>query len=332
LEEFFTAHWRAYPKPRAAAQIAPPARARLKLEAAMADMISCLAPVGDQCGEAATWSPSEQALYWTDVNRFLVHRRDWVSGAVTSFFFDEPCVALMCTPTPGEILVALGSRLICWRAADDHRRAAGFDLPDWPAVRLNDGRSAPNGDIMIGSMANNVGADGAPGACEGFQGALYRLARTGVATRLFGDIGISNTVCFSPDQRWFYFGDSKRNVIWRFAYDAATGALGEREPYFADFTRGEPDGSAIDADGYLWNCRWGGGCIVRVAPGGAVDRVIEMPVSNITTCCFAGADLRTLAITTAAMQTPKFERLAGGLFAMAAPVAGAPIAPAQWPG
>jgi sugar lactone lactonase YvrE len=298
----------------------------------MAPALTCLAPVGDQCGEAATWCAIEQALYWTDVNRFLVHRRDWASGAVNSFLFDEPCVALMCTPEPGELLVALGSRLIRWRAQDDRRRPAGFALQDWPAVRLNDGRSAPNGDILIGSMANNVGVDGAPQPCEGFVGALYRLARTGAVQRLFGDIGISNTVCFSPDSRWFYFGDSKRNVIWRFAYDQATGELGAREPFFADFARGEPDGSAIDADGFLWNCRWGGGCIVRVAPDGGVDRVIEMPVSNITTCCFAGPGLRTLAITTAAMQTPKYERLAGGLFGLEAPIAGAAIAPALWPG
>jgi sugar lactone lactonase YvrE len=53
-----------------------------------------------------------------------------------------------------------------------------------------------------------------------------------------------------------------------------------------------------------------------------------MPVRNVTTCEFGGADLRTLFITTAAMMTSGYERLAGSLFAFAAPAPGLPTLPA----
>ncbi len=288
--------------------------------------LTCIAPVGDQCGEAATWSAGEQALYWTDVNRFLVHRLDWASRAVRTWLFDEPCVALFLTLTPGVLLVALGSRLLEWTPHTDERRDFGFAEPNWPAVRLNDGRAGPAGEIWIGSMANNVGADGTPGACEGFEGSLYRVRAGAPAQVIKTEIGIANTVCFSPDRRHFYFGDSKRNVIWR--YDYKDGEISNETAFFAGFDRGAPDGSTIDAEGYLWNCRFGGGCVVRVAPDGAVDRIIEMPVRNITTCEFGGADLRTLFITTAAMMTSGYERLAGSLFAFAAPAPGLPTLPA----
>ena len=102
-------------------------------------------------------------------------------------------------------------------------------------------------------------------------------------------------------------------MIWSYDYDAATGAITNEAPFFQDFDRGLPDGSTVDAEGYLWNCRYYGGCIVRVAPDGRVDRVIEMPVKNITTCTFGGADLKTLYVTTAASPN---QRLAGGLFAI----------------
>ncbi|MFZ4071679.1 MAG: SMP-30/gluconolactonase/LRE family protein [Caulobacterales bacterium] len=298
--------------------------------------LTCVAPVGDQCGEAATWSIGEQALYWTDVNCFLVHRMDWASRAVRTWLFDEPCVALFLTPTPGVLIVALGSRLIVWTPNTDERRDFGFAERNWPEVRLNDGRPGPGGEIWIGSMANNVAADGAPGACEGFAGSLYRVCagaqnrgRAGALNRgragaqalvVKSGIGIANTVCFSPDRRHFYFGDSKRNTIWRF--DIKDGEIGNETVFFEGFDRGVPDGSTVDAEGYLWNCRFGGGCVVRVAPNGGVDRIIEMPVSNITTCEFGGPDLRTLFITTAAMMTPKYERLAGSLFALDVPAAG----------
>ena len=31
---------------------------------------TCCAPTGDTCGEGVLWSADEQAVYWTDINRF----------------------------------------------------------------------------------------------------------------------------------------------------------------------------------------------------------------------------------------------------------------------
>jgi sugar lactone lactonase YvrE len=137
-------------------------------------------------------------------------------------------------------------------------------------------------------------------------------------------VGISNTVAWSPDRRWFYFGDSLANVIWRYEYDPDTGVIGSERAFFEGFPRGLPDGSAMDSHGYLWNCRYYGGCIVRVAPTGSVDRVIEMPVKNITTCTFGGPDLRTLYITTASSEAPPTDRRAGGLYTLRCAVPGLP--------
>ena len=57
-------------------------------------------------------------------------------------------------------------------------------------------------------------------------------------------------------------------------------------------------------------------------PDGKIDRVIEMPVRNITTCTFGGADLKTLFVTTASIDAAPGERLAGGLFAIQCEVSG----------
>jgi len=280
-----------------------------------------VAPVGDRCGEAATWCAEEQALYWCDVNRFLIHRLDR-GESVSSWFFDEPVTALSLTDRAGELLVALGSRLVLWRPDDDSRRNHGFRLPDWPEARLNDGRAAPNGDLWIGSMGNNVGPDGEPGDVAPGLGVLMRIRSDGVSSIEKRDLGISNTVCWSPDRRTFYFGDTLRNTIWAYDYDAASGEIASERPFFAGFERGEPDGSCVDADGRLWNCRFGGSCVVCVGPDGRIEEILEMPVRNITTCAFGGPDLKTLYITTAAMMTTPSDRLAGSLFAYDAGVRG----------
>jgi sugar lactone lactonase YvrE len=286
------------------------------------DEIRCMAPVGDRCGEAATWSDDDGLLYWCDVNRFLIHALDHRTGAVRSWYFDEPVAAIALTTTKGVLLVALGSRLILWTPETNARKDHGFRCEGWPRARFNDGRAGPNGEFWIGSMSNNVGPKGEANDAEAGLGELYCVA-TGVPPKRFkAGIGISNTVCWSPDGTRFYFGDTMENAIR--VYDYGAGAISNERSFFAGFGRGRPDGSAMDSQGYLWNCRFDGGCIVRVAPSGKIDRVIEMPVRNITTCAFGGRDLRTLYITTASILGGHADRLAGSLFALDVDVPGLP--------
>jgi sugar lactone lactonase YvrE len=289
----------------------------------MLSEVRCIAPVGDRCGEAATWEEDENVLYWTDVNRFLIHALDARTNAVRSWLFDEPVVALSLTKDRDELLVALGSQLILWNRKTDARRNHGFRCSGWPDVRLNDGRAGPGGEFWIGSMANNVGRQGEANEAIAGKGELYRVIRS-APPKLFKDkLGISNTVAWSPDNRVFYFGDTMKNTIWAYDYDVSAMTISRERPFFSGFSRGHPDGSAVDSEGYLWNCRFGGGCVVRVAPDGTVDRVVEMPVRNITTCTFGGSDLRTLYITTASILTDQSDRLAGSLFALDVGVPGA---------
>jgi sugar lactone lactonase YvrE len=174
----------------------------------------------------------------------------------------------------------------------------------------------------MGSMRNNVNPDGSSGEAGGKDGVLFRLDPNGEITVWRRNIGISNTLGWSPDRKRFYFGDTIANIVWQYDYDLATGAIENERPFLEGFSRGLPDGSNVDSEGYVWNCRFFGGCIVRVAPDGIVDRVIEMPVRNITTCTFGGKDLKTLYVTTAKIESPAGDRLAGGLYAIATRVAG----------
>lgn len=60
-----------------------------------------------------------------------------------------------------------------------------------------------------------------------------------------------------------------------------------------------PDGSCMDSEGCLWNARFGGSCVVRITPQGKLDQVLELPVTNPTSCIFGGHDMRSLFITSA---------------------------------
>ena len=138
---------------------------------------------------------------------------------------------------------------------------------------------------------------------------------------LLSGLGIPNTLLWSDDGSLVHFGDSLDRTLYQFAIQA-DGQLGTADAWFGPHERGGPDGSAMDVEGYIWNARWDGSCLLRIAPDGGVDRVIELPVSRPTSCVFGGPDLTTLYITSAA--SPLEHPLDGAVLAIELDVPGKP--------
>ena len=203
----------------------------------------CVAPTGDACGEGAVWHALHEAVYWCDINRFLIHRYKLSDQTVRTWFFDEPVTALTRTDRSDVLAVILGSGVILWEPETDVRHEPLFCLQGWPRVRLNDARVDPRGSLWVGSMRNNVDSDGSGGEASGRDGILFRIDPDRKVTVWRRDIGISNTLAWSPDAKKFYFGDSLANVIWQYDYDATTGSISNERPFLQGFSRGLPDGS-----------------------------------------------------------------------------------------
>ncbi len=111
-----------------------------------------------------------------------------------------------------------------------------------------------------------------------------------------------------------------------FDTDPDTGTLSHRRRFVT--VGGVPDGLTLDAEGGLWVAIWGLGELRRYTPGGQLDTVVRLPVSQVTSAAFGGADLSTLYITTAREDfTPDHLREqphAGDIFACTPGVTGRP--------
>ena len=202
----------------------------------------CVAPTGDVCGEGAVWHAAHSAVYWTDINRFLIHRYTLADQCVRTWFFEEPVTALALTDRDEVLVVVLGSGVILWEPASDRPAQTHFyRLEGWPAVRLNDGRADPRGSMWVGSMRNNVNPDGSSGEAGGQDGILRRIDPDGRVTIHRRNIGISNTLGWSPDKKRFYTGDSLANVIWAYDYDPGSGEISKRTFVCSGF-RSRPSG------------------------------------------------------------------------------------------
>lgn len=142
----------------------------------------------------------------------------------------------------------------------------------------------------------------------GPNGALYRLDPDLSLHKLEGNITVSNGPCWSPDGNTFYFSDTWSGEIWAYDYDQNTGSISNKRVFTT--LQGDhfksADGSTVDEAGYLWNAQVYEGKLVRYTPQGEVDRVITMPVKNVTSVMFGGENLDILFVTS--MSKPPLSR------------------------
>ena len=258
-------------------------------------------PVSSQrfkLAEAPHWDRCEQALYWVDIAGFKALRSD--ARGFESWQFNEPVSAFIpCERGDALVTLASGVYRLDLRSARSAPALTLFADPD-PVFgnRPNEARCDAQGRLWLGTMQNNLDARGDDLPVDRVSGGLFCLEADGSVRQLLSQIGIANTLLWPPDTNQLLTADSLEGVIYRYPL-LPDGTLGVRDIWAGEHARGVPDGSATDSQGYVWNARWGGSCLLRYAPDGCVDSIIELPVSHPTSCTFGGADLQTLFVTSA---------------------------------
>jgi sugar lactone lactonase YvrE len=192
--------------------------------------------------------------------------------------------------------------------------------------RANDARCDAAGRLWLGTMQDNIGPAKEDLPVTRASGGLFRVDPDGTVTRWAEGVGIANALAFSPDGRVLYFGDSLANRIDAFDVEPTTGALSNRR-VFAEGGPGAPDGAAVDAEGCLWNARWGAARLIRYRPDGGVEREVPLPCAQPTSCAFGGPALRTLYVTSARAGLARPGPADGALLELAVEVPGLPANP-----
>ena len=240
-------------------------------------------------GECPTWDAHNHRLLFADIPAGRIHGFTPATGARATWHLPELLGSFgLCRS--GRLIVALRHRVVFYDPVTREITAL-TDAVDEPASnRLNDGKVAPDGSFWVGSMDTD--------SARRRTGKLYRVTPDGRITVKSEGYGVSNGLAWSPDGGLMYFGDTLENRIRTYRLDPDGGIVDSADFHVAGLA-GACDGSTLDAEGYLWNARFGAGCLIRFAPDGSVDARIDLPVTNPTSCCFGGSDLRTLYVTSA---------------------------------
>ncbi|QQQ51875.1 SMP-30/gluconolactonase/LRE family protein [Pseudomonas syringae] len=252
-------------------------------------MFKTLTDTTSLLGECPVWCERTERLFWTDIPGCELRALDPESGNVQRWSLPEPLGSFALTADEDVLLMGLASCLGYYTLSSG-RFSKIADTPGVPGTRINDGRCDRMGNFVFSTMD----------AGEQVQtiGRFHRLNAATLDTETLDlpAVAIPNSICFSPDGSTLYYADSLQGCISCCDYLSL-----ENQRVFTKKVDGQgaPDGSCIDAQGFLWNAEWGGSRVVRYSPDGKVDRVIESPCVQTTCPVLAGPGYATLYSTSA---------------------------------
>ena len=160
------------------------------------------------------------------------------------------------------------------------------------SVFANEPRMNQPNDIAIDSQGRLYASD--PN-WKANTGNLWRIDTDGKVTQLEANVGTTNGIEVSPNNKTLYVNESVQRNVW--AYDlSASGAISNKRLLikFPDFGM---DGMRCDAKGNLYITRHGKGTVAKVSPAGKLIREVTLIGKKPSNIAFGGKDGRTAYVT-----------------------------------
>ncbi len=151
----------------------------------------------------------------------------------------------------------------------------------------------PN-DLAIGANDILYASDPNWGASTG---QIWRVDTDGTVTLLEADMGTTNGIEVSPDEKVLYVNESAQRNVW--AYDLSPEGDISNKRLLIQFPDFNMDGMRCDIEGNLYITRHGKGTVAKLSPAGEV--LLEVPLTGklCSNIAFGGPDGRTCYVTMA---------------------------------
>ena len=151
----------------------------------------------------------------------------------------------------------------------------------------------PN-DLAIGANDILYASDPNWGASTG---QIWRVDTDGTVTLLEADMGTTNGIEVSPDEKVLYVNESAQRNVW--AYDLSPEGEVRNKRSLIQFPDFNMDGMRCDIEGNLYITRHGKGTVAKLSPAGEVLLEVELTGKLCSNIAFGGPDGRTCYVTMA---------------------------------
>ena len=151
----------------------------------------------------------------------------------------------------------------------------------------------PN-DLAIG--ANDIVYASDPNWAE-TTGQIWRVDTAGKVTLLEADMGTTNGIEVSPDEKVLYVNESAQRNVW--AYDLSSEGEISNKRRLIQFPDFNMDGMRCDIEGNLYITRHGKGTVAKLSPAGEVLLEVQLTGKLCSNIAFGGPDGCTCYVTMA---------------------------------
>jgi gluconolactonase len=155
----------------------------------------------------------------------------------------------------------------------------------------NDQFNQPN-DICINKKGQVFASDP---SWKASTGKLWRVDTDGKPTLLTDEMGTTNGIELSPDEKTMYVNESVQRNVWAFDVDGKGNISNKR--LFYKFDAFGMDGMKCDRDGNLYICRHGKGTVVILSPAGKLLQEVALKGKKVSNIVFGGKDGKTCYVT-----------------------------------
>ena len=128
-------------------------------------------------------------------------------------------------------------------------------------------------------------------------GQIWRVDTDGKVTLLEADMGTTNGIEVSPDEKVLYVNESAQRNVW--AYDLSAEGEVSNKRLLIQFPDFNMDGMRCDIEGNLYITRHGKGTVAKLSPAGEVVLEVQLTGKLCTNIAFGGPDGRTCYVTMA---------------------------------
>ncbi len=274
-----------------------------------------------RCGvaESPVWDEANRRLLFCDIGGKRINALSVDTGARAGWDFPE-VVGSFGLCRSGRLVVALRHRVVLFDTVANALTELTPAVDEPTTNRMNDGKVGPDGAFWVGSMDERSPRQPT--------GSLYRVTADGRIEKKSEGYAVSNGLAWSPDGSIMYHSDSTSAIVEAWDFDLATGGMTNHRVLLKLTNEdGRPDGAAMDMDGNYWSAGPSAGCVNCFSPSGALLRKLPFPVPGPTMPCFADGHMYVTSLREGKSQAvlDEFPTL-GGLFRIAAPAVGAPVA------
>ena len=128
-------------------------------------------------------------------------------------------------------------------------------------------------------------------------GQIWRVDTDGAVTLLETDMGTTNGIEVSPDERALYVNESAQRNVW--VYDLSPEGEVSNKRLLIQFPDFNMDGMRCDIEGNLYITRHGKGTVAKLSPAGEVLLEVQLTGKLCSNIAFGGPDGCTCYVTMA---------------------------------